>query len=143
MAIKQVTPMAAIEQHLALEIQRRKDAILYAFKYVGERCINEARTNGSYKDRTGNLRSSIGYLILHDGAIHTASPFDGNEGGQTGKALIDKLVAEFPHGIALVVVAGMKYAAAVEARNFNVLTSAELLAEQQVPTLLKTLGFTK
>jgi len=37
-------------------------------------------------------------------------------------------------------VAGMKYAAYVEARNYNVLSSAELLAEKEVPKLLKALS---
>jgi len=36
----------------------------------------------------------------------------------------------------------MNYAASVEARNLNVLTSAELLADQMVPILMKQLGFT-
>jgi hypothetical protein len=35
----------------------------------------------------------------------------------------------------------MDYAASVEARNLNVLMSAELLAEQQVPLLMRKLGF--
>ena len=35
-----------------------------AFIYVGEACLKEARLNGNYTDRTGNLRNSIGYAVL-------------------------------------------------------------------------------
>lgn len=35
------------------------------------------------------------------------------------------------------VVAGMKYATYVEAHNYNVLSSTELVAEKEVPKLLK------
>ena len=34
------------------------------FIEVGERCIIEARDNGAYTDRTGNLRNSVGYVVL-------------------------------------------------------------------------------
>lgn len=35
----------------------------------------------------------------------------------------------------------MNYAAYVEARNYNVITSAELLANKLVPQIMKQLGF--
>lgn len=34
---------------------------------IGEECVKTARENGSYNDITGNLRSSIGYVVLRDG----------------------------------------------------------------------------
>ena len=42
-------------------------------------------------------------------------------------------------GVALVVVAGMNYAAYVEARGKNVLSSAEHLAERELPRMLEKL----
>ena len=35
----------------------------------GEKFIEVARRSGSYKDQTGNLRSSIGYIIAKDGEV--------------------------------------------------------------------------
>ena len=41
------------------------------FIEIGERCITEARDNGSYADRTGNLRNSVGYMVLLDGVVQS------------------------------------------------------------------------
>lgn len=142
MALKQTTPQRHIEQFLQDQIQRREKAIINALDYIGIYCTNEARNEGKYIDRTGNLRASIGYLIVSNGAIVRNGMMSDNEGGQQGSEFLRELAAKFPHGIALIVVAGMSYAAHVEAISLNVLTSAELLAEQMVPGLLKQLGFT-
>lgn len=140
--ITQTTPQAEIDKYLEQEIARREKAIINAVNYVGVTCINEARRGGAYHDRTGNLRNSIGYVLVVNGKIQDESNFDATEGGLTGKAKIQELAARYPEGIVLIVVAGMNYATHVEAMNLNVLTSAELLAEQMVPQLLKQLGFT-
>ena len=44
-------------------------------------------------------------------------------------------------GIVLIVTAGMNYAEYVEARGYNVLSSAELKAEPLIKSLLTQLGF--
>lgn len=147
MGIKQKTPMSEIRRHMLSEAKEVEREIIRRFAYVGERCLSEARDRGNYTDRTGNLRSSIGYVIVKDGEIIKRDGFrrvkDGKDGVQEGKAFINKLVSEFPSGIALIVVAGMDYAGYVEARNFNVLTSSELLAEQLVPEIMAKLGFVR
>jgi hypothetical protein len=52
-------------------INDRKERILAAaisrLQVVGEKFVTNARNNGAYKDRTGNLRSSAGYVIIKDG----------------------------------------------------------------------------
>ena len=140
MSITQTTPQHQIEVFLDQQIRQTQAAIINALEYVGVTCINEARTNGAYRDRTGNLRSSVGYVIVKDGTVVSGSSFEQTKGGQTGQTYIKELAAKFPHGIALIVVAGMKYASHVEALNLNVLTSAELLAQSLVPALLTKLG---
>lgn len=142
MAITQTTPQQEIDNYIAVQIQRRSAVILNTFEYIGMTCANEGSTGGTYKDRTGHLRASVGYLVMKDGVVYSKGGFGAGIGGSTGEAFAQKMAAGFPHGIALIVVAGMNYASAVEARNYNVLTSAELLAEQLVPQLMKTLGFT-
>lgn len=144
MPISQQTQMQSIDAFLQAEIAKKKKALINTLKYVGESCINEARSNGDYMDQTGNLRSSIGYIIFDSGNIVKTGGFSqtksGNEGQKKGKDFANELVSS--GGIGLIVVAGMKYAAYVETKR-NVLTSAELLAERLVPDLLRQLGFAK
>ena len=146
MITPQFTP-ADIERMLNDKIEKYQEKIVRVLRYVGEKCINEAHEYGSYQDQTGNLRSSIGYIVLKDGKPIEKGGFTptekGTEGGKSGqkegKAFINKVTSQYPKGFVLVV-AGMKYASYVEARNYNVLTSAELLAEREVPKLLKALS---
>ena len=144
MPIKQTTPQFKVEQHIRERIEQIKQAIIYNLCAIGEKVRNEALTNGSYTDRTKNLRSSIGYVVVVDGKVQKIGDFgksDGNkEGKDTGKNYALSLVKEYPKGITLIVVAGMKYAAYVSAKGYNVLESSELLADQLVPDMLKQLG---
>lgn len=143
MITPQFTP-ADIERMLKEKIAKYEEKIVRILRIIGEKCINEARTNGSYQDQTGNLRSSIGYVVLQDGKAIEKGGFkltkSGGNGQTEGEAFINKVISQYPKGFVLVVVAGMKYAAYVEARNYNVLSSAELLAEKEVPKLLKALS---
>lgn len=107
-------------------------------RYCAEAAINEARTNGSYRDVTANLRSSVGYSLILDGKIVEENYTGNSEGVSKGKSLARELVSQQPE-IAIVIVAGMSYAAQVESRGKNVLTSAEQLAKVMVPNLLKQL----
>lgn len=111
--------------------------VINAFLELGERCVAQARDKGSYQDRTGNLRNSIGYVVLRDGVKVGGS----NPIRQEGKKFLEELSSKYRNGIVLIIVAGMNYATYVETRNYDVLTSAELLAERLVPKLLKDLGF--
>lgn len=96
--------------------------------------------------QTGALLSSTGYMIFVDGvALH--SQFDAASGAESnaaqngikaGQALAEK-VGKNTKGVALVVVAGMNYAAYVEAKGYNVLSSAEHLAQRELPRMLEKL----
>lgn len=147
MPTKCVTPMAQINAYIKQQTQRRERVILRTLQYIGERCVNEARSyNGkAYTDQTGNLRSSVGYVVAIDGKIRTASAFEpimsgANDGSQRGKAYAKALVSQFPKGAVLIVVAGERYAKYVAAKGYNVLQSAEQLAEHLCPQLLSQLG---
>lgn len=145
MPIKQLTPMSEIDRYTEEQLERLKQVLIRNLMYIGETVLNRARSTNSYKDRTGNLRSSIGYVITVDGRIIRISAFQtvkqGKEGSSTGSAYVKRLVRQFPKGICLIVVAGMNYAAYVSAKGLDVLDSSELLAERLVPRLLKQLGF--
>ena len=69
MGAKQITPMSEVEAYLDEQIERIEQLIIYNLSYVGEQCLTEARSTNSYKDQTGNLRSSIGYIIVKDGRV--------------------------------------------------------------------------
>ena len=96
--------------------------------------------------QTGALLSSTGYEVFVDGvAIH--SQFDAASGAESNAAemgiksgqSIAETIGKGTKGIALVVVAGMNYAAYVEAKGYNVLSSAEHLAERELPRMLEKL----
>lgn len=98
--------------------------------YVGEDFIDNARTNGNYTDRTGNLRSSVGYGIILHGDIDKRRFNTGTaEGHARAQETIDQLAAENPTGLVLVGVAGMEYAAAVESKGYDVITGSVPAAE--------------
>jgi len=137
--------MREIEDYLKEQLERREKALINTLSYVGEACVNEARIGGRYKDRTGNLRSSIGYVLVKEGRVILQSSFEqvkkGAKGTRGGEAFAKRLVSKFPTGICLIVVAGMNYASYVSAVGLNVLDSSEDLAERLVPQMLKQLVF--
>lgn len=147
MPITQVTPTQQINAYIEEQALRMMQKLIYNLKYVGEKCLNKARQSKAYKDQTGNLRSSLGYVLAIDGKIVTQSTFHlvrhGVEGLSNRSTYAKEVIRQYPTGIVLVVVAGMSYASYVAAKKGDVLDSAELLAEKLVPKMLKKLGFTE
>jgi hypothetical protein len=144
MAIKSLTPKKHIEQYTIQQLRRIELSIINTLSYIGEQCVNEARANGGYLDQTGNLRSSIGYVVLHNGRVVVPMRFEqvkqGGKGVKEGEQFINQLIGQYTKGFALIIVAGMDYAAHVEAGGLNVLASSELKASKITPQLLKKLG---
>lgn len=92
---------------------------------LGERVVKYAREHGSYTDRTGNLRNSIGYVVVQYGRI-AAENFNVGSGHEEAKtqsrAYALEVTRELPaNKTYLVWVAGMEYAKYVEAKGFDVL----------------------
>jgi hypothetical protein len=144
MPIRRLTPDSAIDNYIENLVERTKQGIIYELYCIGEQCLNQARSTDSYKDRTGNLRSSIGYVIVVDGKIDVISSFGLGmlgQGASEGEAFAKQTASKFPRGICLIVVAGMNYATYVSAKGYDVLDSSELLADKLVPQMLKKLGF--
>lgn len=149
MPIKRLTKKEETDRYLAKRLELINKAIAYNLCYVAEQVLNAARSADSsssakpYKDQTGNLRSSTGYVVVQDGRIIQESSFevvkDGKDGTVNGKEFAEQLVREFPTGYALIVVAGMNYASYVTDKGYDVLDSAELLARKLVPQMLKRL----
>lgn len=147
MAMRMVTPLAEIDAYIDAELERIEMLTIRAFCFLGEKCIIEARDRSgeeSWFDDSGNLRSSIGYVVVIDGEIVSTSSFgvvkQGGEGAKEGKDLAIELAKTYNKGYALIVVAGMNYAARVEALdNKVVLASAELFARRELPNMMKNL----
>lgn len=144
MGIKFTTPQEAIDDLMNVIPAIIESEIIRAFSYLGEQCIKRIRDRGpkeSWFDQTGNLRSSIGYAVYDYGKKVIESTFEvvknGSQGSSVGRKVIDDLASKYAETYALVVVAGMDYAEAVEARdNKDVLASTELWAKQEIQKYL-------
>jgi hypothetical protein len=156
MAWKANHTQADIHAALQAKLIAWEKAILNTLFYLGERCVNQARTLNTYRDQTGNLRNSVGYVVLKYGTVVRsnfrqtaqvvtvrAKKFRSTKGGSSGvqaaKALAEELASNYSTGYVLIVVAGMNYAVKVESSGKDVLTSAEQLAQTELPKLLKQL----
>lgn len=143
--IVQRTDVKKLRDKLNLGRGQLIDALVKTMCYIGETCIKIARETGDYNDITGNLRSSIGYIVLSSGTVKqygapvqkSGKTGDGSAGVAAGNELLTKLKAEYPYGVVLVLCAGMEYAAFVEnVRGKHVLIDAELEAQRLIDELL-------
>lgn len=140
--IEMVTPMDEIDRMIEEEIRKSERDIIKKLSYIGESAISEARENGNYMDQTGNLRSSVGYVILNNGKTvleniqRSDRGTDRSTGVQVAKNFIQEISEKYKNDFVLIVVAGMDYAVYVEALGRNVLSSSKLLAESLAKQLL-------
>lgn len=144
-----LTPMWSdreVERLFDYFVDRAEERIYKLLQRAGEEFVKIARKKGNYKDRTGNLRSSIGYVIVKDGDILTEDYEQSSEGTdkQTGireaKRLVSELVSVYSDGWVLVGVAAMPYAVYVEAiHNLDVISVATEHTEDWIRKQSKTL----
>nr|DAJ08520.1 MAG TPA: hypothetical protein [Caudoviricetes sp.] len=119
----------------AIEVARirMENKILQILQYIGEYGLGYTREHGSYTDQTGNLRSSVGYIIAKDGTIKKKGGFDpnansgteGEDGAQDGLHFALEQLKSFSSGYVLIFVAGEIYAPYVEKRGYDVLKPTE------------------
>ena len=133
---------SAVNKLLAQEPEIVAEEVIRSFCYLGEWCVGRIRdrsAKASWYDQTGNLRSSVGYAVYHNGNLITKSSFkqvkDGKQGTLEGEKALLQLSSKYAaNEYALIIVAGMEYAEYVEAmENKDVLASTELLAKSQLP----------
>lgn len=137
-----------LSKQIGQQLEEVTDLLVLRFKEIGEECFKIAKEkkaeNGGYNDVTGNLRSSIGYVILVDGETvfdgkpeqSPGSQGDGAKGVAEGEALLNTLKSKFPSGVVLIVCAGMEYASYVEdIHGLDVLASARNVAERMMKQL--------
>ena len=142
-----------VRDYLYKEYQRHLHRLISSLQYVGETVVNQIRDSdiSYWEDHTGNLRSSIGYIIAVDGKPIGMSGFEkveGPEADQTeedgsekGRAYARRIVDLYPEGIALIVVAGMEYASYVErVESRTVLAKGEIEARKLVTEMIQELN---
>ena len=98
--------------------------IIWTLAMVGESFVNDARSTQTYQDQTGNLRSSIGYIIAKDGIIIQENVEGKPEGVAQARKIAREVLRDNSKGFILIVVAGMSYAAAVESKGYDVITGS-------------------
>lgn len=103
--------------------------VLKVLQKVGEDFVDRARSKSTYRDRTGNLRSSIGFTVYKDG-YKIFSDYQGTSIGQTKAKNATFQAMHFPTGFVLIGVAGMEYAQYVEAKHYDVISGSEPTIEE-------------
>ena len=133
--IKMITPEQAIAAFL-IECGQKVDALVTRkLDILGVGCVKRIRDRSaseSWIDHSSNLRSSIGYRVMHKGKEISTGGFSGKgaEGIVKGKNYIEQVMKFYYQDYVLIVVAGMNYAEYVEAHdNKDVLASTELWAK--------------
>jgi hypothetical protein len=137
--------LADMEKYILQQTELGAKAVLDTFKFAGEGFVRDARLNGDYNDITGNLRSSIGYIIMNNGKQVDLNFGEAGKGTDqiTGVAIgidfAEQIAELYPKGLALICVAGMDYAAAVESKGRDVITGSTQELQDRLRTLLSEL----
>lgn len=143
MGIKAAIPQSEVNKVLREEVERQRRVLIRTMLYCAEEITNAARSTNSYTDRTGNLRSSVGCIVVVDGRIIQEYGFEivkqGSQGITDGKEYAYSLAKQFPKGVAIIAVAGKEYASYVADKGYDVLDSAEELAKKVINMSLKEL----
>lgn len=126
------------------KIQRKVEAkIIKLLHRMGQKGVDYARVNRGYTIQTANLISSIGYIIQKDGVV-IAETFNYEsktaKGDNEGRKFAKSFGLSYPKGFVLIIVAGMDYAYAVEARGRDVLTGSSIFIKQKMPEMVARLN---
>lgn len=104
---------------------------------LGERVVRYAREHGNYTDRTGNLRNSIGYVVIQNGNIVRENFGNGIPQQMARTYALEVGRQRGGYKTYLVWVAGMEYAKYVEASSFDVIESSGDWVEATAQTLME------
>lgn len=119
--------------------ERLESATLLTLKYLGENLAKYAKDNHTYTDQTGNLTNSIGYAVVRNKELVYYSESQPGVGANTALQTALKMARSCSSAYSLIIVAGMNYAAYVEAKGYNVILPAELKAKKDFPAAMNKL----
>lgn len=121
-------------------INQKLYKMIEVLNYVGEQFVTIQKkkkpAQGSYEDDTTNLRSSTGYIVALEGHVLGQKIEGKPEGVAKGKELLNEVLGKNRKGLVLIVCAGMEYGAAVESKNFDVISGGIPNAERLLKELL-------
>lgn len=142
--IKQLFSENDLDRWFEIFEENANSALYEKLQEAGEMFVKLARENGSYQDQTGNLRSSIGYVIVKDGIILAKNFAKSGKGKDPEKGIqsADKLatvIAKGINGFVLVCVSGMNYSVYVEAKGFEVISSSSQQTEMWLRKSIQTI----
>lgn len=121
MAIKDRTNWQQVERSFQQVQDEYNKRAAEWMSMLGERVVKYAREHGNYTDRTGNLRQSIGYVVVQGGRVVKNGFSPVTKQNESRAYAIEVAIRLPPHKTFLVWVAGMRYARYVEAKGFDVL----------------------
>lgn len=138
-----ITPMFgddAIGAQVRKFQERLEQEALFQLKDLGEDLTKYAKDKHNYTDRTGNLTNSIGYAIVRGSDIvFFGGAVQQGEGADNALKVAMKMAENLTNSFTLIIVAGMNYAAYVEAKGYNVILPAELKARTDFPKAMQML----
>lgn len=121
-------PHTVVNAKMAAFRARFEKALLLVLNDLGMELVKIARDEHNYTDRTGNLTNSMGYAIIKGHSVLSVGGEGNGQGASAAMETVVKVASETPDRYTLAIVAGMDYAAYVEAKGYNVLIPAELQA---------------
>ena len=120
--------------------KRLEQEAIFLMQYLGEELVKYAKAMHNYTDRTGNLTNSIGYAVAKGkDIVFYGGPQQSGAGNDAALQVAMKMIESLPNRLSLVIVAGMNYAAYVEAKGYNVILPAELKAKTDFPQAMQKL----
>jgi hypothetical protein len=113
--------------------------------YVGEDFVNNARDHsfanqaqkGAYTNITRVLLGSTGYVIALNGKVIKSDIQGTTEGVNAANKLVNAVLRDEAKGLVLIAFAGAEYAAAVEARGYDVITASTDEASKLLKELIQ------
>lgn len=142
--------MNQINSYLQERINTLDELMIRNLNYLGEECVNLAKNLDTYQQQTGNLRNSIGYVVVKHGNVINSKfevkergpKFNSNEtpGEVVGENFAKEIAISYPQGYCLIVVAGMEYASYVEnVHGKDVLHPSQVLAKTRINQIAQSL----
>ena len=118
-----------IEREMDRFFEKVNEQLHRVDQITGESFVRNARQTNTYRDRTANLRNSIGYSAIAPGRRQESANIHAKQAiSEVENEVVD-------HG--LIMVAGMNYALYVEAKGYDVISNSVETAKVQHKRLLE------
>jgi hypothetical protein len=128
MGLKPQFTQGDIKAFINKKLKGYQDAIELRLRRTGEEFIVLTKENGTYKDRTGNLRNAPFYIVTLNG-VRLASKYGNGKVAAESRAFAEKVSGNYKKGYALICGDGMEYAAKVESLGKEVITGSTQIIE--------------